>query len=572
MIRRVTRILSEPARQSPRPSLFWLAIPLALVAVAAPRVTATQLPATPAAVSPVMTKILNAANSSRVETAVQVRTARREFSAAEIAEAQQDLRVYRPARAGDALEDRWRWALADAKRQRFSNFWIAYSFETDVHAQDLVMTDTRGGSIVSSDGVFETSGPPLTALLPDGRGNLVVLLHYSGDRINRGGYRSAGLGFEFGRTPVFWLGYADESQSFDRVRGLFDQSRDAKIQHVLIELASMHQDTNRVLPFLTELVEPSRPAAIRNEAAEGFGHHHDPRSVEILLRVARTDPASEVRAEAAETIGEVQTPQSIPALENLVTESDDPEVRREAAEAFGEQPAASAIPAIERALAMNHRDDVVGELVEALGDIEDASVLAVLVQTANTHPNRHAQQEAVETLGDIDEPGVVDALTRIALEHNDPVMQSEAVETLGDRHEDAGAVAAIERILRDHPSEEVQAEAIETLADVSGSVLHEQILALATSATSARIRREAIESIGDTLEEIGDAPAIDKAEQALERAIFDDPDAGVRDEALDAADHLPRDRALRLLRAVIDRHSSARMRKDAAEHLRERQQ
>ena len=44
MVRRVTRILNEPARIARRPRLHWLAIPVTLVAVAAPRVTATQLP------------------------------------------------------------------------------------------------------------------------------------------------------------------------------------------------------------------------------------------------------------------------------------------------------------------------------------------------------------------------------------------------------------------------------------------------------------------------------------------------------------------------------------------------
>jgi beta-lactamase regulating signal transducer with metallopeptidase domain len=58
MIRRVTRILNEPARPAPRPRLLWLAIPLTLVTVAAPRVTATQLPSP---VAPAMTAILKQA-------------------------------------------------------------------------------------------------------------------------------------------------------------------------------------------------------------------------------------------------------------------------------------------------------------------------------------------------------------------------------------------------------------------------------------------------------------------------------------------------------------------------------
>ena len=139
---------------------------------------------------------------------------------------------------------------------------------------------------------------------------------------------------------MFWLGDAPETQSFERVHSLFDQARARDIQVLLIELASLHSNTDVVAPFLTRLLDPSSwPSEIRSEAAEGFAHHHDPRSVEILLRVARTDPDSSVRAEAAETIGEVQTPQSIAALTELVNESTDPEVRREAAEGFAEQPA-----------------------------------------------------------------------------------------------------------------------------------------------------------------------------------------------------------------------------------------
>ena len=216
-------------------------------------------------------------------------------------------------------------------------------------------------------------------------GNLAVLLHYRGaraDAIDRAGYRSVQLGFDFGRTPVFWLGDAPESQSFERVQSLFGQARTEKIQVLLIELASLHSNTDVVAPFLARLVDPSWPPAIRREAAEGFDHHHDPRSVEILLRVARTDPDSSVRAEAAETIGEVQTPQSIPALTDLVSQSTDPEVRREAAEAFADQPAERALPAIERVIATSEHDDVLSEAVEALGELGDPAALALLLQTA----------------------------------------------------------------------------------------------------------------------------------------------------------------------------------------------
>jgi HEAT repeat protein/beta-lactamase regulating signal transducer with metallopeptidase domain len=574
MVRRVTRILSEPARVALGPRWLWLAVPVMLVAIAAPRVTATQLPAS--AVTSSVAAVLGAANAEKAE---EQRESLRESSPAEIAAARAQLRVIRSPRPTASLEERWRDALADAARQRLNDFWIVYTFSTPTHADDHVISDSSDGSMVFSNGRLAIAGPPLTDLMnspavPLEGGNLAVLLHYRGtraDAIDRAGYRSVQLGFNFGRTPVFFLGDAPEAQSFERTQTLFGQARTEKIQILLLELASMHSNTNVVAPFLARLVEPSWSPAIRREAAEGFEHHHDPRSVEILLKVARTDSDASVRSEAAEAIGEVQTPQSIPALTDLVTQSADPEVRREAAEAFASQPAARALPAIEHVLATSEDDDVLGEAVEAIGELGDPAALALLVQTANTHSRRHAQQEAVETIGEIDAPGVVEALTRLAWEHQDVAIQREAVETLGDLHENAAAVTALERIAREHDREEVQAEAIETLADLSEQSLHPLILELAATGRSPRIRREALDSIGEAVEKISDAQQLDRVQQVIERAIFEDPDRAVQVEALDALENLPDERARRVLRDVIARHPDARVRREAGEHIRERQ-
>ncbi len=581
MVRRVTSILNDPPRVARHPRLYWLAIPVTVVAIAAPRVTAMQLPA-PVTATPAVATVLEATN---VENATSVENAQRadprQWTAADVAAARAQLRVFRPGGPGDPLEERWRQALADAGRQRLTDFWIVYTFNTPTHADDLMLSDTRDGSFVSSNRRLSRQGPPLTDLfnqtaVPLEGGTVAVLLHYRAaraDAIDRAGYRTPQLGFDFGRTPVFWLGAAPEAQSFERVQSLFGQTRTEKIQVLLIELASLHSNTDLVAPFLTRLVDPSSwPPAIRREAAEGFDHHHDPRSVEVLLRVARTDPDSSVRAEAAETIGEVQAPQSIAALNDLVSQSTDPAVRREAAEAFADQPAALALPAIERVIATSKYEEVLTEAIEALGELHDPGALPLLLRTATSHPNRRAQQEAVETLGDIDAPGVVDALTRIAWEHAEEAIQREAVETLGDRHDEAAAMTALARIAREHDREDVQAEAIGTLGDLSAQSVDPVILELAQSGRSARIRREALDAIGHALEKIDDRQALDRAQQTIERAIFDDPDQAVRVDALDALERLPDDRALRAFRDVIARHPDARVRQEAEEHLRERRQ
>ena len=550
-----------------------------LVAVAAPRVTAEGL-ATRASLPP---SIATTGADARPEAVPDQRDRReqpapqREVSPAAIAAARKQVRDYRASGSGGTLEDRWQRALADAGRQGLSDFWIVYSFRTPTHAGDLMIADTRDGTFVSSSGRLNVDGPPLAAVLNQPAvqlegSHLAVVMHYRSaraDALDRAGYRSLQLGFDPGRAPLFWLGDAPEAESFARVRQMFGQARVEKIQLLLIELASLHANTDVVAPFLTELLDPSRPVAIRREAAEGFDHHHDPRSVEILLRVARTDPDSSVRAEAAETIGEVQTPQSIPALTELVHTSPDPDVRREAAEAFGDQPAARAVPAIESVIATLSDEDVVAEAIEALGDIGGAAVLPLLLNTANTHASVRAQREAVETLGDVDDPGVVDALTRIAWDHRHVDVQREAVETLGDRREEAAA-RALERIAREHPREEVQAEAIETIAGGNEHALPSLILELAVSGRTAHVRREALDAIGGAVGTIRDPQMLDRAQAAIERVVFQDPDPAVRIDALDALGELPDGRALRALREVIARHPDARVRREAEEHVRER--
>ncbi len=440
LVRRVTSILDQRQHRAARHAPLLVAAGLLTMSVVAPGVLAAPVDGPEAAPPP-----------------------------APLPAGAQNRRVQRAPSQTDPLQQRWQWALDEASRQRLRDFWIAYSFVTPTHAGDLMVGDTRDGTIVSRRGKLVTEGPSLASQLgdiPSARGTLVSMFHHTAPEnaaIDRAGYRSPDLGFSFGSAAVFWLGPATEADSFSTITKLFEQVRFEEGQTLMIELASLHPTTDRVLPFLTGLLEHSRPEKIRQEAAEGFDHHHDPRSVAILMRVARADPSLEVRVEAAETIGEVQTPESIPALTELATTSPDERVRAEAAEAFGDQPADAALPALERLIETSVHDEVLAEALEALAGFKDSRVLPLLVRTATSHKSQRAKQEAVETMGEVEDPGAVAALVDIIWKHTDVEIQREAVETLGDRT--PVPKDELRRVRRDHPREEVREEAQETLDD-----------------------------------------------------------------------------------------------------------
>lgn len=200
LIRRVTRILNEPPQAAGRPSVAWLTLPLAVVAMAAPLVTAAPLAvaadAAGASAALVEAPIPPDAGEQRREPASQ-----RVWTSTEVARARASLRIHQPPRPTDPLAERWRWALTDAGRQEIGDFWVVYRFDTPTHAQDLMMSDSSEGSFVSTSGRMTTQAPPLADLLDDavppaGAGNVTVLLHYRGaraDAIDRAGHPDADI-------------------------------------------------------------------------------------------------------------------------------------------------------------------------------------------------------------------------------------------------------------------------------------------------------------------------------------------------------------------------------------------
>jgi HEAT repeat protein len=491
-LRRVERMLKGVTPTVRRPSRVWLGVPLIAVIALAPAVSNGRNPGVETGRRSSFTGTLSPDSLPR-------------WSAADLARARSEARISRPTQPLQVLSTRWSWALDEARRQGLRDFWIVYGFYTPIHPNHLMISESDGINIVTKFS-SELSGPSMTALLEDakpiaGRANLAVLVRYRAAReggFDFAGYRSLALPFKFGKTPVFWLGFAEEGPSFSQMKQLFEQADSDDLRTLFIEAASLHPTTDLVLPFLQRLLDPSNSVAVRSEAAEGFDHHHDPRSVRILLATARQDPSVEVRAEAAETIGEVQVAESIPALLELARRSPDADVRQEAAEGFGDQPRERALPAIVELLAGVPDDEVANEAVEALGAFPGKASLEILLRTVNSYPRPQVQHEAVETIGEAasDGEGAVEVLARIAWEHDNGDVRQEAVETLGEVHA-KGAKAALIRLIWESSDTEVQREAVETLGDLHDQDTVPELKRILREHPNRDVQREAQETLAD---------------------------------------------------------------------------
>ena len=512
VVQRIERLLAggdRPARRQPSPALAALA--LLAVVVAAPVVSAASIRLDAADDSGGRNTVITSGLWKQGDEHREIRTVP-DWTPAEFERARAALQISRPPSPAAPLAERWRWALDDASQRGRHDLWIVYAFTTPTHERDLMISDSAGTWLVDFTAAARWRGPTMLDLVDaqpriGGDGNVVVLAHYRAareDGLDRGVYRSARLPFDFGRKPVYWLGHAVETESLALMDRLQARStRDEDLRTLFIEAGSLHPTSDLVIPFLQRLLDLREPAGIRKEAAEGFDHHHDPRSVRILLGVAKNDPALDVRSEAAETIGEVQVPQSVPALLELARHGEHEQIRSEVAEGLGEQPAARALPAIAQLLADGSIDDeTLSEAVEAVGNFHgEPRAKEILLDAAWHHASQRVRQEAVETLGELPDPGIVKALVDLAWRADDSQVQLEAIETLGDVSPEQAAgedvMGVLRRIVWEHPDPEAQSEAVETIADHFGEAAVPELERVARRHPDENVREEARDALGE---------------------------------------------------------------------------
>jgi HEAT repeat protein/beta-lactamase regulating signal transducer with metallopeptidase domain len=537
LLRRVERVLRSQRVAPPRRALAaatLLSVPL--LSMTAPVISLAAIPAS--AKLPLQVATRFPAPAARVDG---VPSDAQAWLQSADRQANQE-RVIRPPRPAAALEARWAWALEEAARRRLSAFHVVYSFYRPVQRDQQFISDSHGVNF--SDDVFRMSS--LRTVLDGtdpigGRGTIGVLFHFTsraGRRIDRIGHRSLNFGFDFADEPVFWLGYAAERESLERLERVFHDVPSAELRGEVVEAYGVHPTTDRVLPFLTRVLQREQHEELRAEAAESLEHHADARVVPLLVRAARSDPAEVVRVEAAEALGAVDVGGAVPALVELAKHAADPRVRAEAAEALGEQAPDRALPALQQVIAGSADSHVVAEAVEALGDLQTEGAVAALVRIIwGNHPPG-VQREAVEALGAYREHGILEQLNRIVAEHD---------------------------------NEQVVGEALDVLGELNDPRAEQRVARAARTSPSPLVRREALEWLGDAHERGSTRPGGLSAEQLmtlLERVIFEDSDRSVQLEALDvAAESLPRAAARRLLRRVADEHPVRSVRQEALELL-----
>jgi len=181
-----------------------------------------------------------------------------------IAEARQSstkLVIHHPDKTG-ALMARWKWALAEAEKQKFAQgFWIGYSIEREMSEEKHMIT----GEVWINDEQIIVRGIPLSDLLASQnpeqlrstrlvlddkkdkqlvREPIALLFEFSGGssspRLKRVGMSDMNMPVSLHHKPLLWLGPAEIKSSLELVRNLYAAEQDDKFECSLGEIIEVH--------------------------------------------------------------------------------------------------------------------------------------------------------------------------------------------------------------------------------------------------------------------------------------------------------------------------------------------
>jgi HEAT repeat protein len=112
----------------------------------------------------------------------------------------------------------------------------------------------------------------------------------------------------------------------------------------------MQMESSQTLPVIEKLLErrDECSVALRRQAVDLLARSREPERVEILLRVARTDPSGTVRRQAVQSIAQVNTDRSAALLDSIFFNATDTDVAELALRGLAQQTSPAARTALRR--------------------------------------------------------------------------------------------------------------------------------------------------------------------------------------------------------------------------------
>lgn len=297
------------------------------------------------------------------------------------------------------LEQRWQWA--GEQFEQLDNAVVAWQFTTELDEKLHI-----NAMAAFEHGIGWSRGISVSALSAGNRTvqdsflrphELVVLF-----RVRNGELQDVDLLASddpvHWRHRLFWLGPADNNESYQLLAGLLDVGANRELNRGLINAIALHRVNERTA-FLNSLFNTAQWADYRTVVLHALAQQQSSETETLLLEIAGDSTAVLPERRIATTaLRTYDSPASMQLLLALTGPDQPAGLRREAIESLAWFPAEQVTDSLNQIAWFDENHRVRNEAVESLAKLHDGDANTLLLAIARQHPSLATREEAMQRL------------------------------------------------------------------------------------------------------------------------------------------------------------------------------
>ena len=220
--------------------------------------------------------------------------------------------------------------------------------------------------------------------------------------------------YDFTEIPIYWLGEADNEESFRTLTDAF-QPGDTKLDKTMLFVISSHVYPG-VYGFLQGVAQGSYETGIRENAIFWLGSFKDERSLKILGEIFKKTDETKIKKQVVFAYQLNASDEAIDELIRIAKNDGDPTIRKEAVFWLGQKASEKSVKALKGVVEdANEETKVKESAVFAISRLPEEKCVPILIDIARSNKNPKVKKQAIFWLGQKDSDEVLEFFEEILL-------------------------------------------------------------------------------------------------------------------------------------------------------------
>jgi len=386
-------------------------------------------------------------------------------------------------------------AARERARPKQTPYWSAYAFDVrsgvaidpavkEFHGSINTMGDTSVFIGTTADGMPVETRNLAVFLLRDATSNQITRMEIYNLERKR----------EYSGYPVYWLGRANNEESLNYLRALAAAAPlDSLSERAVVGIA-VHDDA-RVGGMLKTFFNTSQNPRIRSHAVYWLGQVSGEQA--FLVGLVRNEAEEKkIRRSAAYAIGQSHDRGTMATIQSLYENVKDVELRQSIIGAAGSSDEEQlAFPFLLNIAKSDTEWELRRSAVRQLGHFKREDAVDELIKLYNNDTNLEIKRTALRSLAETKSPRAQARLMEVAKTESNPELRKQAIRVLSERGE-----AVVDDLIKLFDAEQVsdiRRSILQTLSEIKSAKVEDKLFAVATSADTLDVRKQAIRLLGE---------------------------------------------------------------------------